>query len=62
MYVKVEERNGRIDFVYNPIDHSSRDISVLTTLNLHDNLPKSIRRYGNFQYVLQEKALFHFAT
>lgn len=43
---------------YNPIDYSFGDIAILTTWNLHDNLPKSIRRYDNFHYALQEKAFF----
>lgn len=62
MYIKDEERNGRIDLECNPIDYSFRDIPVLTTWNLHDNLPKSVRRYGNFQCVLQERAFFHSLT
>lgn len=62
VYVKGEGRNGRIDLEYIPIDYSFRNISVLTTWNLHDNLPKSIRRYGSFQSVLQERAFFHSLT
>lgn len=48
MYIKDEEKNGKIDLEYNPIDYSFIDIPVLTIWNLQDKLPKSIRKYGNF--------------
>lgn len=62
VYIKDEARNGGIDLEYIPIDYSFRNISVLTTWNLHDNLPKSIRRSSSFQSVLQQRGFFHSLT
>lgn len=62
MCIKDEERNGRTYLEYNPIDNIFRDILLLATGNLHDNLPNDVRKYGNFKDVLQERALFHSLT
>lgn len=57
VYIQNEESNKRNCLDYKPIGCSFRDITVISTWNIHYNLPKSLRRCDNFQYVGLESIL-----